>query len=251
MRTGIRLAMAAAAMLTVAVSGPASATHGGIHPSFRSERVYFHCAGPIKVQNVALITDGTPSWNTTEPDQSVQEGAGCGAVDPGAARGSGQETIYDAPFSGTFTGNLRDFTVELHNLALSRVRPGELFTVRVRLSIDGTPVFAETAGQFVNVTPVASSTGASEKFLFSITELGCTRDIVDANGNVVGVKTGGFATENGDGTTEHEILLTIDSFAVNQASAWVWDTTEVPSGITFNPSKLETAKLRVDNPASC
>jgi hypothetical protein len=246
------------AVTVVAAGGPAAATHGGSHPTFRTERVYFHCAGVNKVQNVAIVTDGTPSWDTTAPTQSVQQGAGCGALDPGAARGTAQESIYDAAFRGKFTGNLRDLTVELHNLALSRLRPGQMFILRVRLSIDETPVFTETVGNFVNVVPEASSTGASEKFLFSIRGLGCAREITDADGNVVDVKTAGLATDDGNGDDEHELLLTIDSGIVGaptqnqtQNSIWVWDTTEVPSGITFNPETLAAGSVRIDKPASC
>jgi hypothetical protein len=245
-------------LAVLAIGGPAAATHGGIHPTFRTERVYFHCAGAVKVQNVGLVTDGTPSWDTTAPTQSVQEGAGCGVLDPGAARGTAQETIYDAAFRGKFTGNLRDFTVELHNLALSRLRPGQMFILRVRLSIDGTPVFTETVGNFVNVVPEVSSTGASEKFLFSVRGLGCAREITDADGNVVDVKTAGLAVDDGNGAAEHEILLTVDSGIIGQPtqnqtqnSIWVWDTTEVPSGITFNPETLAAGSVGINNPASC
>lgn len=240
-----------AMVAVLAIGGPAAATHGGVHPTFRTERVYFHCVGPTKVQNANLVTDGPATWNATAPTQSVQEGAGCGYLDPGAARGANQQTIYDAPFVGTFTGNLRDLTVELHNLALSRARTGSMFVIRVRGSIDGTPIFPETAGQFVNVTPVPSSTGASEKMLFTIKGLGCASEVLDAEGNVVDVKTAGLATEDGDGAAEHELVLTIDSYATNQASAWVYDTTEVPAGITFNPPTEEAATVRVDNPATC
>ncbi|HEV3473901.1 MAG TPA: hypothetical protein VG602_00830 [Actinomycetota bacterium] len=249
MKSWIKLA---AVVAVLAIGGPAAATHGGIHPTFRTERVYFHCVGSTKVQNVNLVTDGPATWNTTAPTQSVQEGAGCGYLEPGAARGGNQQTVYDAPFVGKFTGNLRDLTVELHNLALGRVRPpGSLFVIRVRGSIDGTPIFPETAGRSVTIAPVVSSTGASEKLLFTIKGIGCAREVLDAEGNVVDVKTAGLATEDGDGAAEHELILTIDSFYTQQASAWVYDTTEVPAGITFNPPSEEAATVRVENPVTC
>lgn len=261
MRTRTRMPIAIAAFLTLALTGTASATHEGIHPTFRSERVYFHCAGLAKLQNVGIVTDGTPSWDTTAPADSFQDGAGCGTLDPGAARGTGQETIYDLAFSGKFTGNLQNLTVQLHNLALGRIRQGAMFVLRVRMSIDGVFYFPETVGNFVNVAPVADSNGVTDKFVFSITGLGCASEVRDADGNVVDVKSAGLAKDDGDGTTEHQILITIDSGIVGQSTAgqtvqpqnslWVWDSTEVPAGITFNPSTLEGNTVPVENSARC
>jgi hypothetical protein len=93
--------------LVMALAGPAAADHGGIHPTFREERAYIHCAGPTKVHNVNIITDGPAPWDTEAPTQSVQEGAGCGAFDAGALRGTNQENIYDAVFRGEFAGTWR------------------------------------------------------------------------------------------------------------------------------------------------
>ncbi len=248
-RTALAVATSALAVLALAV--PAAATHGGVHPTARSERTYFHCAGPTKVENVNLVTSGPTSWNTTAPAQSFQQGAGCGSVDPGALRGGNPQTIYDAVFRGTFSGNVRDLTIELHNLLLGRVRTGTTSTVRVRMLIDGVPIFPETAGVAVAVTPELSSTGASEKLLISVPNLGCTRDVVDADGNVVDVIKGGLMEENGEGTLERDIQLAIDSNFVDRAGAWVWDATEVPAGITFNPESLAAAEAAPTTPAVC
>ena len=230
---------------------PALATHGGVHPTFRTESVYFHCNGPTKLQNVNWFVSGPTPWNTTRPSQSVQAGAGCGALEPGAYRNNSAapDQSYDPVFRGTFVGNLRSMTISVHNLLLSRARTEGTFPVRVRLLIDGEELLTN-AGRSVSVTPVLSSTGASELFEFSITNLGFANEVVDANGNVVDVKTGGHAKENGDGTTERTILVVIDSLVANQASAWVWDTTEVPSGITFNPPTLAAAKVAADLPTA-
>jgi hypothetical protein len=140
-------------------------------------------------------------------------------------------------------------TVSVHNLVLSRARTTGTFTVRVRLLIDGEELLTN-AGRNVTVTPVLSSTGASELFEFSITNLGFANEVLDSSGNVVDVKTGGHAKENGDGITERTVMLVIDSAVAEQASAWVWDTTEVPSGITFNPSTLAAAKIASDLPTA-
>ena len=237
-------------LAVLAIAAPASATHGGIHPTARPERVYFHCNGPTKVGNVNLVAAGPVIWDTTPPAGSVTEGEGCGNLDPGAARGNNQGTIYDAQFQGTFTGNLEDLTIEVHNLLLNQIDTDGSYRIRVWLTIDGVEVIPNTT--FVDVAPQASETGASHKFLFSVPNLGCSREVLDEEGNVVSVVTDGFVTQDGDGTSEHDVLLTLDSWFADRASAWVYDTTEVPSGITFNPDgDLATAKANPADPANC
>ena len=235
----------------LAVVQPAVATHGGIHPSFKQGDVYFHCNTPTKLQNINWFSSGPVRWDANAPTQSVQGGAGCGALEPGAYRNDSPSpnNPWDPVFEGTFTGNLRSMTVRLHNLVLSQARTGPTFTVRVRLLIDGQELLTPT-GRNAAVTPVPSSTGASELFEFSIRNLGFADDVLDPEGNVVDVQTGGLATENGDGEMERTVTLVIDSLVANQASAWVWDTTEVPSGITFNPPTLAAAKVTADLPTS-
>jgi hypothetical protein len=208
--------------LVLALADPASAV-----ATFRTETVYFHCSGPTKVSNVnnAAADDAPTGWNTTAPTQSVQQGAGCGAIDIGAVRNTGQ---VDAFFKGTFTGNLRDLTLRVHNLLLSRARTTPTLGVKISaLEIDGALV---VDNQAVNVTPVLSSTGASESVELSVTGIG-------------------LASEEGDGTTAHEITIYLDTDPSQTQSAWVWDTTEVPSGIVFNPPTLAAAQIAATPPA--
>ena len=224
----------------VASAGPAAA-YDGIQPTFRSENVYFHC-GTTKAHQVNLVADGTPSWNTTAPS-SVTGGTGCGAFDPGVERGANQETIYDAQFAGTFTGNLRDLTLHLHQVVPGQVRGGS--SVRVWITIDGQDVTGGgSAGKIVNVTPVAGNSGATQDYEISLWNIGFANYTYDAAGNVIDVKTGGLATEDGDGEIEHSLLISIDSATATQNSIWAYDTSEVPSGITFNPATLAAAKIK-------
>jgi hypothetical protein len=239
MKAPVRVSLAVC--LAALAAGPAAATHGGIHPTFRKEAVYFHCAGPTKVSNVNnAAADNAPApWDTNPPAQSVTEGAGCGAIDLGVVRDTG---YVDAFFKGTFTGNIRDITVSLHHLLLGRARQAPGYTVKVQwLEIDGVPLIENLP---IPVTPVLSSTGASELVEFSITDIGSATEIKDADGNVIDVKTTGLATEDGDGTTVHEVMLMIDTDPNETNSIWVWDTTEVPSGIVFNPDTLASARLK-------
>lgn len=80
----------------------------------------------------------------------------------------------------------------------------------------------------MTVTPVASETGASNIVEFTITGLS-------------------FMEEAGPGSFDREVLLTVNSLS-EHASAWVMDTTEVPSGITFNPETPAAATLAATTP---
>jgi hypothetical protein len=243
-----------ATLALAALSSPALAGHGGVHPTFRSENVFFHCTAPTKVQNVNFAAGGvTPEWNTTAPTQSYTQGAGCGTVDTFLFLGD-SESIYDASFKGTFSGNLRDLTVRLHNLLLGRVRTAATTSLAVRLLVDGEPYIPSPTptlpyGSVVEVTPVPSSTGATELLEFSITGLGSATEVLDSQGNVVDVKTTGMAKEDGDGSTEHEVVLTITPAFTPYTNAFVWDATEIASGITFNPTALAPARLAATPPA--
>jgi len=50
----------------------------------------------------------------------------------------------------------------------------------------------------------------------------------------------------GDGTVKHTVTLQLQHTYIDASpvGAWVWDTTEVPSGIVFNPATAEAAKLQ-------
>ena len=240
------------AIATLAIAAvPAGATHGGVHPTFRSEAVYFHCTGDTKVYQVNWLstlgaTTSYSPWDTTAPTQSVQAGAGCGSADLGGI----SNPLYSPTFTGTFNGNVRDITVRLHHLAASRLRTGQAMDVQVHAEIDGVPLFAGDAGGggVVTVKPVASSTGASELFEFTITNIGYATDVLDAEGNVVGVETGGAALEDGDGDDEHILTLMIGLDEYPRPGVWAWDTTEVPSGMTFNPETPAAATLKATLP---
>lgn len=238
---------------------PVSATHGGIHPTFGQERVYFHCTGPTKLYNVNYWFGPGQSrtgWNTSPPTQSVQEGAGCGGLEYGGFT----NPAYDVVFEGTFTGNLRDMTVEIHQLLLGNARESTTETLRLNAWIDGIPLFPVGTqpddGRTVTVTPEPSASGASEKFVFSIANLGYARDIFNEEGELIDVETGGMALEDGDGFQEHTFLLYLGTHGdtlnasdpKSKLGAWVWDTTEVPSGITFNPGSLASATVQADMP---
>jgi len=214
MRKGTGVSIAIAAVMVATLGAPASATHGGIHPTFKEQATYLHCVGANKVQN----NDFPTPFDATPPSGSYQGGAGCGFLDSGAlintGPGGGQGDLGTA---GTSVGNLKNLTFEVHLLGQTNYS-AILNTVDlgVWLLIDGETYLAE--GTQVSGIPLqASSTGASQKLEFTVTNLDDT-----------------LATEDGDGTQEREIQLTIGLWFGDENGSWVWDATEIPSGITFN-----------------
>jgi hypothetical protein len=243
MRVFVRVSLVVC--LAALAAGPAAATHGGIHPTLRTERTYFTCVGATKVQNVSMLQGQVPGWDTSAPTQSVQQGAGCGTADTALTNTSTVENGQDGAWKGTFTGNLKDLTIEAHMIDVGASRTDDVFPVLIWLIIDGNTWIERTTQ--LDVPLVRSSTGASGMLKFSITGLGKITNVLDSNGNVIDVKTQGLVTEDGDGTAVHEITLGLRAFA-DYPTAWVWDTTEVPSGITFNPATLEAARVAATPP---
>jgi hypothetical protein len=187
-----------------------------------------------------------PSWDTSAPTQSVQAGAGCGTLDGPLTNTATIENPNDGAWRGTFTGNLKNLTVEAHMIDLGLSRSDDTFGLQIALIIDGNVWVDRTTS--IDAPLTRSSTAASGSFKFSITGLGNFTNVLDANGNIVDVKTQGLVTEDGDGTEEHTITLGLRGFA-EYPTAWVWDTTEVPAGITFNPATLQPLKVAATPPA--
>ena len=209
MHTLVKAGLLVALALSLAV--PAAADHGDIHPTLRTEQTYFHCAGPVKVQNFYTAQGVIPGWDTNPPAGSVQAGEGCGYYENIITEDADPSPVK-ATWEGTFAGNLDSLTVELHRLLPAAGASTNLVVGTV--TIDGVERFSGD----IDLQPVASETGASTMAKFSLRRLK-------------------YLTEDGDGTTERTIRVTIDSYN-EQQSAWVWDTTEVPSGVVFNPASL-------------
>lgn len=244
------ITMFAVAALLLGLAAPVSATHG-IDPTFRTEDVYFKCRNTTKVYQVDWLANlGNSStyapWEAEPPEESVADGAGCGALDVGGVT----NLFYSPVFHGSFEGNLRDMTVQLHHLLFGHTRSSGPQELAVHLEIDGVAVFPPGAGAGgrVMVEPVEGNSGATELFEFSITNLGFAEDVLDEDGNVVAVEHGGLAREDGDGTRSYEILLMVGGATYPRPGAWVWDTTEVPSGIVFNAEELADATVAATLP---
>jgi hypothetical protein len=213
--TTLITAMAAAAALAV----PAGAQTEFV-PELIETPTYLLCEGTTKVAQANYAVDGieVTTWGTDAPTQSVQAGAGCGSADTSLTGTTTNNPIYDFPMSGTFTGNLDAITVELHSIDTTG-RLGDI-NVDLQLSIDGKVVLTDA---LVTAPVTTSSTGATESITFTITDL----DLLEE----ADLKT-------------HRVELTVQTHFLDDANGWVWGTTEVPSGLTFNPETPEAVRVR-------
>ncbi|MFN2543400.1 MAG: hypothetical protein ABR600_02355 [Actinomycetota bacterium] len=241
-------ALVLAALMIVAGAGQASAAKfaaGTLYPpQFRNQQVYFHCAGTTKVGNVSLAAeDAIPSWNTTAPAGSVTDGDGCGTGDANgvALVIDPQENPTDGVWRGTFTGNLDRLTVTLYNFAnIGTARADGASALGVRLNIDGAAVTGDGSDSH-DITATDSNSGATQTYTFSVTDLGFAEPNEDVDGDGIG--------DNPFGTQQHTLTLTVDGYNVDQNAlgAWVYDASEIDSGISFNPGALAATVIpRVD-----
>lgn len=222
-----RLLLIAAAVVLAAV--PVSAEEHEWEPNLVNEEVWFVC-GEQKVENA---DDNNASWDTDEPADSVTDGAGCGTIDSPFFQ-TARPNIYDATWTGYFTGNLDTLTVELHNIYVGPGRATGQLTASVRLFVDGYELFPEL-GEEVAFEAVRSSTGLSEMIRFSIADIGFLSETQDREHEVALMMQGGEARHRGPTVTD-------------TLSGWVWDTVEVPSGIEFNPEEVEETVLEANSP---
>ena len=237
----VRLAVVSAtalAALMVLAAQPASA--GPLDPQFKTQRVYFHCAGTTPVGNVSLAVESTiPSWNTTAPAGSVTDGEGCTTADVNgiAVVVEPQENPTDGVWRGTFTGNLNTLTVHAHCMfCVGTSRADGAGTLGVRLNIDGEPITGDGT-QSHDVQAVEDNSGVTQLYEFSVTDINFVEPNIDTNGDGIG--------DNPFGTQQHTITLTLDGYdaGANTFGQWVYDTSEVDSGITFNPTALAATRI--------
>lgn len=209
------LAMLIAATL---LSGalPAAADHGGIHPQFATRSVFFHCGGAgSQLANPYSVEGKVPLWSPMPPSASVVDGAGCASQDPPVTT-TAQVNPLDGVWRGTFGGNVKALTVRVY--AFPRIVPEGDVTVGVRLIVDGVSQFGGTAAapatKTITVQPQLTNADVTSYVEFSIVNLP-------------------FGTEDGVGAQNRQFTLSL----LNETTdvQWVYDTTEVPSGILFNP----------------
>jgi hypothetical protein len=197
--------------------------------TYLPQQAWFHCAA-TKVGNVGAVgaaTGGLPSWDTTRPTASVQSGAGCGSTNTPGFSGAGHAGLYDTVFAGTFTGNLRSMALELHSIYAGTGRADGNVGVAVEVAVDGVIYKVTATPAVVRVKAEPSATKLSEKVVFTLTGFPVFDD-----------KNRDRIPDEGPGTTQRAITIKVRHGFIdaNPLGAFVYDTTEVPSGVTFNPT---------------
>ncbi len=204
-----------------------------VGPAFCTQQVWFSDSG-TKAGNLAA-TGATkfPSWDTTAPTTSVTGGAGGGYFSQGAPRQVASDPTTDpaigATFAGTFTGDIDNMVVEMYlfaPLTAAANTPGA-YVGSVDMTIDGQKVLPAQSVDF-QLVPGGQ---AVMKTKFAITD-------VQAAMEAAGVSTGPDAV--------HNMRLFFGAFGlVSATSVIVYDTTEVPGGITFNAPTLPEEMTKV------
>ena len=189
--------------------------------------VWFH-AGQAKPGNTGAVSGSFPTFDTTKPSASVTAGAGGGYVASSATHQSG--TPWDERLTATFDGN---FTGDIDNLAVTAYffNPPEdaqsipTIAMNIRLVVDGQSIF-ETGGEI----PRQSGGTAVKKVDFALT--GLYQPMLDA----------GLTGHD----RAHKVRFQISGTGLaSEAAVFVYDTTEVPSGMVFNIEPEQLSKYTV------
>lgn len=183
-------------------------------------QTWFHAAD-AKVQNASYVNEDAvplPSWDENPPAGSVSGGNGGGFA--ASAQGDTTSGRLHATFEGTFTGELDVLDVDLHLLygLFAVYRPDD---IQMTVYVDEFPVFSGT-GIAVRTTADTANTPVTFKQEFALVGI---RD---------SLKSYGLPTDG-----EHTVRIEVRPHFLDSGNwAYVFDTTEVPSGILFNPETI-------------
>jgi hypothetical protein len=195
-------------------------------PSYCTGQVWFH-QGATKVGNLgATGRTSFPSWDATKPTTSVTGGAGGGYATQGAPRQSASDPATDPyvlpTFEGKFTGDIDNMLAEVYLFApatAAAANPGA-YVGSTELTVDGQKLLMPTQ---VDLT-LQPAGNAVLKGTFALTD-------IQAAMNDAGLDTGPDAV--------HTIRFSFGAYGlVSATGVVVYDSSEVPSGITFNAPTL-------------
>lgn len=206
---------------------------------------YFQCPADDAQKLWVPATDGRIRIDDPAPSRSVTEGAGCGQVDEPVFGSPTMDGWYELHATGLIGAAADTLTVELHLLGPGAGQLGEDIFVDTRMTVNGISVFGSTEGVDVagdpytspdririapEVTP--SSTNASVALRWTVT------GIQEAIAGSVGAEEYAMVelTVNYPHTGECEPLPpnNAERCVPAGALAFVWGSTEVPSGVAAN-----------------
>ena len=202
-------------------------------PLYCTQQVWFADSG-TKAGNAAAAGGGSyPTWDTTAPTTSVQGGAGGGFLTTGVGRQMASDPQTDAAtgatFNGQFTGALDNMMVDMFLFApaTAAADPAGAYVGSLEMDIDGQQVLMPSQVNLV-LEPAGD---AVLKARFAITDLQAALDYaeLDSGPDVV-----------------HDIRFFFSAYGlVSATGVVVYDTTEVPGGITFNAAPLPEGLVTV------
>lgn len=192
--------------------------------------VWFHGAG-VPADNLDNAQGTFAVWDTTPPGASVTAGAGNGVLANSTLHQQGQPFDERAAFvaAGSFEGAIEDLVVELYLFTpgtnvddpQNPVVQGD-YSVDAQLRVDGVAI--QTLDDHVVTLEPAGD--AVQRITFAFRGLSETIDII------------------GDLDTSHDVEVRVHGTTiVSDAAIMVYDTTEVPAGMVFNPPAELLAEL--------
>ena len=205
-------------------------------PIICREQDWFHAAD-VPVGNVgSLQGQAIPSWSTTPPSGSTQDGEGGVNVAETYLTScfDGERCVNELAFEGTFTGNLESMAVSLHSEEPLWARCpvlgncGERDNFRVVLKVDGHLLYDSV--NYSDSVPVDTTT-TSQRRDFAFTGL---YDLLAAEG----ITHPGFV---------HAIRLQVSPHNSHPAVVYRYGSTDFPSGLIFNPTEAEAAEFEIVN----
>jgi hypothetical protein len=193
------------------------------------QQVYIHQAETKAGNLAALGFDSFPTWSEEEPTQSVQDGAGGGYLaNSQHFVTEADDEIFGLTVVGDFSGCLDTMLVELYAfLPTNRTgTAGDLeerpFNGIVTVDVDGERVFWPAEAEMETIPNPSGE--ATYRIRFALTNLHAAFGFAE-------VEPGG----------DHELRLNLNPRFLNTNNAlFVYDTTEVPSGILFNGTPDDT-----------
>lgn len=184
--------------------------------------VWFHSTG-LPADNLDHAQGTFAGWDTTPPDASVTAGAGSGVLANSTLHQ--QATAFDERESfvaaGSFDGAIEDLIVELYLFTPGTnvddpenpVVRGD-YSVDAQLKVDGFAI-ASLADHVVTLEPAGD---AVQRITFAFEGLSDTIEFI------------------GELDATHQVEVRVHGTAiVSDAALIVYDTTEVPAGMVFNP----------------
>lgn len=196
--------------------------------------VWFHQAPQSKVGNLGATGQAAfPSWNTTKPAVSVTGGAGGGYVGHWVGDFLVEEYAPEttATFDGTYTGNIDNLAVTLYLFSPADSATSDTqYHFRTQLVVDGNQLYNSDFG---NGDLVKISSGGQAVLRIDYA-------FVDVFG---AMQETGLAGDD----KAHNIRLSVTPYFPGDEAMYVYDTSEVPSGMIFN---LEPESLGSYTPLS-